>query len=134
MLSVANEPSMVFRSSHGSSHFTDEETHWLRKVWRIIQGTIKQAAEPVPEDRLWDCRLLITMLHNLLKTKSPKRVDGMVKPKGKNVPGKKERKGSVQYDREVKQEVKVKGSTGLRNEEVFDGGKSLTGEHQTSQL
>lgn len=44
-----------------------------------------------------------------------------------------ERKKS-QYHREVKQEVRVKGSTGLGNEEVFDGGKSLTGEHQKSQL
>lgn len=45
-----------------------------------------------------------------------------------------ERKGSVQYHREVKQEVRVKGSTGLGKEEVFDGGKSLTGEHQKSEL
>lgn len=45
-----------------------------------------------------------------------------------------ERKGSVQYHREVKQEVRVKGSTGLGKEEVFDGGKSLTGEHRKSEL
>lgn len=107
----------------------------LRNVWRIIQGTIKQVAEPVSEDRPWNCRLLI-MVHSLPKTKrkSPKSVVMAWKSqRGKNVPGRKEEKAVSSITEKSNRRWERKGPADLITRSLMVV-KSMTGEHQKSEL